>query len=151
MNKSQLNVVILGYARSDTFKEVLKSCEKYLQSVKVVLDFPTNRFIAEEQQKIINTLRKTKIGYELRQRPESYGLVKSVITTISEELQKEDHVILLEDDCVPSEEFFDFMAKSLEKYKNDNNVATICGTRTKCKFNPWGWATWDRDWETIIF
>ena len=36
-------------------------------------------------------------------------------------------MIILEDDCVPRKEFFEFMIKSLNKYKKYNNLGAICG------------------------
>ena len=67
--------------------------------------------------------------------------------------------IILEDDCLPSESFFEFASQMLEKYREDENVGSISGsnmpgyeypTETSYLFSKfpmiWGWATWARVW-----
>ena len=38
------------------------------------------------------------------------------------------------------------MSDSLTKHKDNKNISTVCGTITKCRFNPWGWVTWSNKW-----
>ena len=151
MNIEQLNVVILAFSRPDTFKQVLEACERSIPFVKVVMDFPTNEEIKLKQQKIESILHNSDIDYLIRKRQENFGLVRSVLTTISEELEHNEHIILLEDDCVPSQEFFEFVASSLEQHKENKKISSICGTITGCRFNPWGWATWNHKWNYESF
>jgi len=70
----------------------------------------------------------------------------------------EEEVIVLEDDTIPSSSFFEFCSMALHQYKNDAQIAAICGSfRLKSEhplnktisgpflnniFFPWGWATW---------
>jgi len=125
-------------------KKVLEACEGLVR-VKIVMDYPENDLIATQQEKILDIIDLFDFC-ELRRRKSNYGLVKSVITTVSEELEENEHIIMLEDDCVPYKEFFDFVSHCLVEYAADDKVSTICGTRTRCKFNPWGWATWKHKW-----
>jgi len=73
--------------------------------------------------------------------------------------ENEEQGIILEDDCLPSDNFFIFCNTMLEKYKNDNRISGISGTNfnihlSKSVFsyffsdilNVWGWATWKRSW-----
>ena len=64
-----------------------------------------------------------------------------------------DQGIVLEDDCIPSSAFFDYVEYMLSAYRDDNRVATIAGRRDVCdfglgniafssKFFCWGWASW---------
>ena len=69
----------------------------------------------------------------------------------------------MEDDCVPSKDFFKFCNLLLEKYKNDNRISQISGNNflnfKKYKrrnldsyffsklTSSWGWATWKNRWE----
>ncbi|MCM8787681.1 MAG: nucleotide-diphospho-sugar transferase [Candidatus Omnitrophica bacterium] len=72
-----------------------------------------------------------------------------------------DHVekgIILEDDCLPSQSFFKFCSKLLDRYKNNKNIMMISGSNLLGKvdikesyffsqhFAIWGWATWKRAW-----
>ena len=69
--------------------------------------------------------------------------------------------IILEDDCLPNESFFDFCSHYLEKFENDKRVFHIAGNNLLgnyqtykvqndilfSKFNfVWGWATWADRW-----
>ncbi len=73
-------------------------------------------------------------------------------------LQVED-AIILEDDCLPDQTFFPFCCKLLDKYRNDDRVGHISGSRfnrgvSRYEYSYyfskytliWGWATWRRAW-----
>lgn len=86
--------------------------------------------------------------------------VSSAITWFFE---NEEQGIILEDDCVPSQSFFSFCEKMLNRYKNDEDIYSIVG------YNPagsieskydyefasishcWGWATWADRWKKFTF
>lgn len=87
------------------------------------------------------------------------GCRKSVREAIDWVLSIENHVIILEDDCIPSNIFFKFCDKMLDKYKNNNRVKAITGNNFQKKkigesdyyfskyAHCWGWATWRRSWK----
>ncbi len=74
-----------------------------------------------------------------------------------------DRLIILEDDCVPSQDFFLFCEELLERYKDDERIFMIdamnhLGEYEVCPysyfFGPgccWGWATWKRAWKHMDF
>ena len=88
------------------------------------------------------------------------GLRERIAGGISWVFQSEEELIILEDDCIPNEDFFSFCQQMLERYKEDKRIMTING----CNLNPllttelkesyffskyansWGWATWKRAW-----
>ena len=146
MNLKDLNVAIMAYSRAEHFASVFGACEKELSRVKVYLDFPSTASIREEQKKIIRVIEDSPLRTEVHRRTENYGLVRSILTTVEEELKTNDHIVLLEDDCVPQAGFFQFMRNSLTSLKDTPEISTICGTPTRCRFNPWGWATWSHKW-----
>jgi hypothetical protein len=72
----------------------------------------------------------------------------------------EDRGIILEDDCVPNEDFFNFCEQLLDRYENNEKIMMISGNnfqegikRGDGSFyfsryaNTWGWATWKRSWQ----
>jgi len=147
MKKIDLNTTVLAYSRFDTFEKVIKQCEKNLKSVTVAIDLPKTPEIALQQEKIIKLIENLDMEIDIIRRNENFGLVKSVLTSIDEALQRDDHFVLLEDDCLPSDSFFSYMAESLEKHKDDKNITSVCGTITRCPFNPWGWGSWRNKWK----
>lgn len=69
-----------------------------------------------------------------------------------------ERAIILEDDCLPSMAFFDFVKTMLDRYKDDYSVYSIAGSSFTGKIAPqgyiysdyslmWGWATWRSRWE----
>lgn len=67
--------------------------------------------------------------------------------------------IILEDDCVPHPDFFNYCSELLEKYRYDERIAVIGGNNFNAekkygnasyyfsKYSyTWGWATWRRVW-----
>ena len=84
-----------------------------------------------------------------------------VFTGISWAFEYVDKLIILEDDCLPSQSFFPFCKELLNRYENDNRIHMISGMNYFDKFKDspdsyffsntaagWGWATWKRTWET---
>lgn len=70
-----------------------------------------------------------------------------------------EQAVILEDDCIPDEQFFYYAKDMLEKYQEDSRVMMVAGSnmfpqylikesicftsRVYC----WGWATWSRAWK----
>lgn len=87
------------------------------------------------------------------------GCQKAVSGGINWFFQNVNSGIILEDDCLPINGFFDFCEAMLEHYKDDDCVMHITGTAmSQMSDNPneyffsispniWGWATWRRAWE----
>lgn len=71
---------------------------------------------------------------------------------------EEEEGIILEDDCLPSLDFFRFMDFALDRFRSSDEVGHISGFRPGilAKLPPvtlqneiplvWGWATWRRNW-----
>lgn len=72
-----------------------------------------------------------------------------------------DEAIILEDDCLPTIDFFRFCEEMLARYRDDDRVGMVAGTnfsQSKNLVNEsyffskymsiWGWATWRRAWRT---
>lgn len=87
------------------------------------------------------------------------GCRRRVSSGISHALERHDRVIILEDDCVPSDSFFPFMEMALSTYAAREDVMHVSGTQLGAiprGFNGdyyfgtfpyiWGWATWRRAW-----
>jgi acetyltransferase-like isoleucine patch superfamily enzyme len=87
------------------------------------------------------------------------GLADSIISGVSEVVNKYGRVIVLEDDIVTMPGFLKFMNEALDIYKNDAQVMQISAYNYPTKsielsstlflriMACWGWATWDRAWK----
>lgn len=80
---------------------------------------------------------------------------------ISWAFETAEQLIILEDDCLPSQSFFSYCQELLDKYKNEKRVWIISGLSIHpdtsffegydylfSKYaHTWGWATWKDRWE----
>jgi hypothetical protein len=92
-------------------------------------------------------------------REENMGCKNGVAGGISWFFQNEEEGIILEDDCLPTDDFFPFVDKLLERYRGNQNICAISGTTfdseaiTESDYYyskyplMWGWATWRTAWE----
>jgi hypothetical protein len=91
-------------------------------------------------------------------RDENYGCKKQVSSAISWFFDNEEEGIIIEDDCLPSIDFFKYCDFMLQRFRFDNRIMMITGTNfqgvSNCRedffysnhYSVWGWATWRRAW-----
>lgn len=88
---------------------------------------------------------------------ENVGCKRRISSGLDWVFEHTTQAIILEDDLNPSDHFFDYCDIMLERYANDDRVASICGTKTFADDvnapyyfsrygNSWGWATWANAW-----
>lgn len=93
-------------------------------------------------------------------RNENLGCKNAVSSAIDWFFSKEEEGIILEDDCLPANDFFLFCDTLLEKYRTDTRVRHISGCnlqfgniRGNASYyfanmtHVWGWASWRRAWK----
>jgi hypothetical protein len=92
------------------------------------------------------------------------GCGMRVYSGISWAFEHVDRLLILEDDCVPSQSLFPFASELLEKYKEDCRIGMICGMNNLGVYDipendyfftssssVWGWATWKRVWDKMEY
>lgn len=91
---------------------------------------------------------------------ENLGCRRAVSEAIDWFFEDEEEGVVLEDDCLPSSYFFEFVAMGLERYRENEQIMHIGGInyktldkniQTSYYFSNiphiWGWATWRRAWK----
>lgn len=94
-------------------------------------------------------------------RKENLGCKYAVSSGIDWFFSHVNEGIILEDDCLPSNDFFRFCDEMLEKYRNDTRIRFIGGSNFQNNNSPtkesyyfsnlshvWGWASWKRTWDS---
>jgi hypothetical protein len=115
----------------------------------------------EDVRKYLKTIAEFK-SVSIVERFENYGLAKSVISGVTEIVNKFGRVIVLEDDLITSPYFLKYMNEALDMYANEEKVISIHGYVYPIKGNLpetfflrgadcWGWATWKRGWDLFEF
>ena len=166
-------IALFTYNRADHTKQavesLMKNAEAKYSDLFIFSDGPKNEKAkkgVEENRKYIKTLSNSPLKGEgfrsvtIIEREKNWGLANSLIAGITEIVNKYGRVIVVEDDLILSPYFLQFMNEALEKYKDEDKVASISAflNPIDCKapetfflryFACWGWATWKRGWDIL--
>lgn len=113
----------------------------------------------EMVRKYIRTINGFK-SVTIFESPNNKGLAKSIISGVTQIINKFDKVIVLEDDLITSPNFLDFMNQALCFYENNPSIHSISGYTMDLlglykypldyylgyRASSWGWGTWKDKW-----
>jgi hypothetical protein len=122
-------------------------------------DFPDDDLLCRQTRDIVSEIDwdckvKTLFG------DENAGCRYGVSAAVGWFFSHEEEGIILEDDCLPADNFFKFCDELLEKYRYDTRVRHITGCNLQfgkkwgnasyyfsSRVHVWGWASWKRVWD----
>ena len=161
-------VLLIAWRRPCHLIKVIDAVRKVEpKNVFVAVDGPRiGDNYSEERQLIIKTKEviEREIDWDcklmLNYQEKNLGCRLGVSSAISWFFSNVDEGIILEDDCVPSLDFFKFSVEMLNKYRDNYQIMHITGNNFNRGHNfnrdsyyfsdynhAWGWATWKRAWE----
>ncbi len=166
MRNREIPVLLVIFNRPKTTIKVLDAIRSIApKRLYIASDGP--RPTKDGEEDIVLELRKisTKISWDCDVktlfRKENLGCGRSVKEAIDWFFHHEECGIILEDDTVPTVDFYEFCTVLLDRYKKDHRVGMIAGTN-HLSYNMgdysycfsknkacWGWATWRRSWENM--
>lgn len=159
-------VLFLTFNRLDTAKQVLEQIRKARPPrLYFASDGPRSDKTGENAKvKAVQDYVLTHVDWDcevkklLRQK--NLGCKKAVEEAITWFFDNETQGIILEDDCLPADDFFIFMDIMLDYHSQNKQIGMVAGHiahygKVKCKYSYyadrlntiWGWATWRRAWE----
>lgn len=165
MRELSTPVVLIIFNRPKTtqlvFEEIARAKPTTLY---IVSDGP--RANRADEKKLVEQCRQLVSGVDwpcevfTKYSDENLGCKRSVVEGLDWVFSNEGEAIILEDDCVPTPEFFEFCQEMLRRYKNEPSIGTICGTNLEDLSSlqadlsywysrypaVWGWATWRDVW-----
>tara|TARA_B100001059_G_scaffold56775_1_gene51826 strand:+ start:6406 stop:7359 length:954 start_codon:yes stop_codon:yes gene_type:complete len=157
-------VLLLFFNRSESTKKLIEALRVNKPSILFIsIDGPRKDNINDVKQiAIIKDLIKNipwKCNIQKKFNTKNLGCKVAVTEALNWFFNINDYGIILEDDCIPNSDFFQFCEYNLSKYKNNNKVMQISGNNflmnnDLCKESYyfttindiWGWATWKRAW-----
>ena len=164
-NTYDIPVAMIVYKRPDLTKKVFEKIrEVHPEKLYIISDGPKN---AEEALKVneVRDYLEHAVDWECEVHKnyaeKNMGIRYRMPSGMEWIFGTEDRAVFIEDDVMPTKEFFRFCREMLIKYENDPDVAMISGTN----FAPedksfgeydicfsyfssiWGWATWKRVFE----
>ncbi|MCP4392976.1 MAG: hypothetical protein GY804_01715 [Alphaproteobacteria bacterium] len=164
MYETKSPVLFIIFNRPDTTKKVFEA----IKSVK-----PKRLFIAADgpREGNDNDAKRCQEAKEIALnvdwdcevktllRDKNLGCKKAVYEGISWFFDNVESGVVLEDDCLPSDDFFKFCDEMLERYKDDERIMHVGGGNPVSELSEsseyyfsiynriWGWAGWSRAWK----
>ena len=159
-------VVLFVYHRLDHLRKTVEALQKNDLVDKTELIVYSDAPAKPEHQQGVEEVRAylSKIkGFKnvnVIAQTQNQGLAKSIVSGVTEQINKYDRIIVLEDDLETSPYFLRFMNEALDLYKDDEKVMQVSGfTFSMGEKLPesffvahapsWGWATWKRAWDHL--
>ena len=161
-------VLIIAYRREVNIHKILNLCvSNKIKRIYISLDGPknNNQNSINDYFSIINMINsyKRSIDYEIffLKRPKNRGCAASVLSAIDWVFKHEESAIILEDDCIPADSFFEFSRSSIPVIESSEEIWAASGSQ----FMPgdlisddwfisrygilWGWVTTKTKWTLI--
>lgn len=164
--KEYAPIVLFAYNRPEHTRktiEALKQNEGADRSeLFIYCDGPKNEAAVPKCQ-AVRDYANSVTGFKqvtVTERQENYGLARSVITGVTEIVNRYGRVIVMEDDLLTSRYFLEYMNLALERYKDEKKAFSVTGyshfgdgNKTLPEsyfiriFSSWSWATWKDRWD----
>lgn len=161
-------VLFVFFNRKDVALNTFNHIKK-VQPAKLYLACDGPRASIKQEQDVVENIRKEILNLidwpcdiKTRFLNSNLGCSLGVSTAVSWMFESEECGIVLEDDCVPSPSFFDYVKEMLNKYREDSRIGLVAGFNpiaSKIKIedsycfsnykSTWGWATWKRAWHNF--
>ncbi|MET4560707.1 hypothetical protein ABIA69_001851 [Lysinibacillus parviboronicapiens] len=159
-------VAFIIFNRPDTTAIVFEEIRKYApEQLFVIADGP-RVYKNGEVQLCLETREVIQVNWDCDvtyiYSEENLGCQKRISSGLDEVFSYVEDAIILEDDCVPHEDFFVFCENLLDYYKNYEGIMAISGDNFQDNNfeieesyyfsifpHCWGWATWRRAWSKM--
>ena len=164
MNKINTPLLFIVFNRPDLTKKVFEKIRQ-AKPPKLYIACDGPRVGHDGEKEKVDQVREIagKVDWQCELKTlfqnNNLGCKKGCLTAINWFFENEEKGIILEDDCLPHLDFFNFCEILLDRYFNDDRVSFITGDNFQdgnlrgdasyyfSKYiNLWGWATWRRSW-----
>lgn len=166
-NQRDVPLLVIGYQRTESVVTILESAlSSGITRLFISVDYPAkpDSHSIEVYQQITKIVAQYNHKFQMlksRFLESNQGCALHVLSSIDWAFEFVDELVILEDDCIPSPAFFDFVRDGLSLMKSHSDIVLICGTQHiprqinsgqfyKSKYAlTWGWATNHSSWEVI--
>ncbi len=156
-------IAVFLYKRPEYTKQLLQLIiDSGIKKIYIFSDGPKSSLekkIVENVRKIVSEYVKLypDITFIVRNSSVNNGLKKSIVEGIDTIFKKELAIIVLEDDCIPTSDFFVYMNEMLFRYADESSIMSVAGSGVQSSSEYsydfsryqqcWGWGTWKRAWK----
>jgi len=169
MSSGKPAILFIVFNRPELTRSVYEKIKEYNpDKLYIAIDGPRSH-VYEDVENVSRVLGIVTENDELKTKKEflirdnNLGCGKAVSDAISWFFKHVSNGIILEDDCLPTADFFNFCEQLLPRYENDSRIMQISGNNLYARKNTsfsysfsrfgfgWGWATWRRAWSNYDF
>ena len=159
----KIGIALFVYNRPEHTQEVLKGLKRNnIPKLYIFSDGIKDKKDKDSVDKVRNLIDSIDwCETEIIESERNKGLADSIVYGVNYVLERHTRIIVLEDDCVPSDNFIAFMEKCFDKYENNEKVMNVTGYSLPIKIpdnylydiyfsyrsSSWGWGTWRRAWK----
>jgi putative methyltransferase (TIGR04325 family) len=161
-------IILFAYRRPTHILKALQALQRNelfeRSTLYIFCDGPKNGASEEDKDNIQKTRdiiasRQWTGQMHITYRQENFGLQRSIITGVTDVMNKHGKAIVIEDDIVVSPYFLQYMNDALDVYADEDMVLSIgaCNFFATTDHIPetffipipdcWGWATWKNRWD----
>lgn len=148
------SILLLAYRRYQNIEPILQSCTAAgCRQIFVSIDGPQDASAVNDVKSTLLVVEKFKkensIDLKIRISNLNQGCAVSLISACDEILSTEDQLIILEDDCLPSEDFWRFSKEAFLAMKVDKTIGLFCGSQFapySIRKNKWVLSTYPHHW-----
>lgn len=163
MTKITVPLALIIFKRTDTLQKIANELNRHdITTLYLIADGPRNhdeRQLTSEARKIaesISAQNVVKLYSEV-----NLGLKRNLTRGITTAMQMAEHLIVLEDDCLPSASFLESCENISGAWDSVDSLAGFCGSSflpvkknrkvwRSAKFNVWGWMAKSSAWMAFI-
>jgi hypothetical protein len=157
-------LAVITYKRSDNLRLILEvAVRSDLSKIQIYLDAPKTASDYDQ----VNACRQTALEFircfpnliELNFRSENLGSATNVVSALDQMFEAYKYGLVLEDDCIPSSQFFDFCKDAFDFLDSSEDCIMGCGSRYFGAKSPdaslsmypiiWGWCTTADKWSIL--
>ena len=164
-------IIVFGFNRAASLRRAVESllgnAEAAESDLFVFVDGPRKGKAGETEK--VNEVRKYAEGIRgfksltCTFAEQNKGLAPSIISGVTQVMNKYGRAIVVEDDLVVSKSFLRYMNEMLDRYERDDRIMQVTGFGCKIKkpadyswdvylnerSHSWSWATWKDRWDTV--
>lgn len=168
LSKSEISILVIVFQRFENLTEIFDTCIRNgVKNIYVSLDVPQHETSSSTSrtQKIQALVRRYSNQhpgvFRFQQAQTNRGCGISVLKGCDWVFSQEKFAIVLEDDCIPSDDFFNFVSYALPLIVGSDQLVAAVGTQFKRILDSdhsiailkypvfWGWATSRERWDSI--
>lgn len=167
IHSNELALLVIAYLRPDNLEFILDTAiDAGVKIIYISIDYPKNptKDNLELHNQVISVARKyrncSQYTIHIVEREFNVGCSAAVLSSCDWFFNNVEKGIVLEDDCIPTSDFFEYCRDALKIVQNDEGIWIACGTQ----FAPrslshtwvlskypltWGWATTSIKWKEM--